>query len=234
VTIKFDISEIGNGEKIESAKLRLYKFGNFGDFNSPATYSVHTLNTEWKEINAGWNSPWNSSGGDFANKELDSFEYNGKFNGWFEFNVISAVQDMVDGKIKNYGFIVGVFDDNASLGQDSYFHSKESSKKDKRPQLVVEFGQTAIIPNTPDFKAAVISGVRVVGKLIQFSSSKMQGGNLIIHSVNGKQIVYMANIILNAGENFIDLSASLSTGLYVLKFKTENGTTVTEYVTLVQ
>ncbi len=224
MAIKFDLSEIGSGATVNSATLRLYKHGNRRDFKKSSTYTVHVLTTDWEETSTNWKSPWSSDGGDFSQTAIDTYEYDGSYNGWIEYTLTDAVQDIVDGTADNCGFIVAdmngddVSNAETTLDQESHIYSKEGSDESRHPQLVVDYDITEIITGVPGKNTMMIHSLLVSDNKVLFNSPSDQTVSLSLYSVCGRLVLHRTDLKVKRGRNRYDLGAVLSKGVYFLKF----------------
>ncbi len=92
--IKFDLSAY-SGATVNSATIRLWVFGSFGDFPTDNIYITRN-NADWDELIVTWN---NRPG--FSVKTLITAP---STYDWWEIDVTDWVQDFVDGTEPNYGF----------------------------------------------------------------------------------------------------------------------------------
>ena len=234
MAITFDFSQIGSGATVNTATLRLYKHKNYNSYSKSSTYTVHTLTTDWTEGSAKWKTPWTTDGGDFNQTALDSYAYNGSYNGWIEFDITDAVQEMVAGTADNYGFIVadlnGDDGSSSSLDQESYMYSKEASSN--QPELVVDYDVTEIITSLPGIKKVNISNFKVTGNKVMFDVPSAQTVSLSLYSVTGRLVMQKADLKLKTGQNTVTLFAPLSQGMYLFKFHNEKGTDIYKYLSM--
>lgn len=132
--IKFDLSQIPPGSKVDSASLQLYM--NKAD-SSENDIAFHVLETDWDEASVSGSVPWNSTGGDFSN--ISELVMPGtKTTGSYSFNLLSLVQRWVNLDIGNYGILLKMVTE--SSGDSEYkFRSSEHGDPVQRPKLLVNY-----------------------------------------------------------------------------------------------
>ena len=140
--IKFDLSKVPSGAKIQSAKLK------FNVENQSAnTYSTHYLKRNWSETGANWSTydgvnAWGSAGAssstyDRGGTDLAPFKASatGAVSVPMNSAGIAKVQEWVDGKVPNYGLMIW----NSSNTDRLALSSRESANK---PVLEVTYSRT--------------------------------------------------------------------------------------------
>ena len=130
--LKFDLSSISNGNFINSAKLNLYFFYYNDDNPSGNPLEAHRLISTWSEGTTNWN---NQPG--YTGSITDTVSCPGSY-GWIQWNVISDVQDFVDGTRTNYGW--QIINTSPTGNSMIYFRSQDYGDPDFRPYLTVEYG----------------------------------------------------------------------------------------------
>ncbi len=236
MAVKFDFSGIDQGATVNSAKLRFNKHGNYSGYAIASTYTAHTLTTDWAETSVSWDSPWSNAGGDFSQTAIDSYDYNGSFNGWIEFTLTEIVQSMINGTSDNFGFIIadlnGDDGSSASLDQESYIYSKEASDQSTRIQLVVDYDVTEIVTEAPGKSTLNIKNLKVSGKNVIFNSPSDQTISLSLYSATGRLVFNKTDLLLKTGQNSFSLLTSLSKGVYILKFYNSKNSEIYKFLSI--
>ncbi|MFQ6094430.1 MAG: DNRLRE domain-containing protein, partial [bacterium] len=98
----------------------------------------------WTTARPGVN--WATPGGDFDLAELDRVTVAANPDGWYRWNVTSAVQAWVDGTASNYGLLLEP--DNAPWAHHE-FRASEYSIPNLRPRLVVNYTVGGVATATP-------------------------------------------------------------------------------------
>ncbi|MCD4848930.1 MAG: DNRLRE domain-containing protein [Candidatus Aegiribacteria sp.] len=92
--IKFDLSAY-SGATVNSAILRLWVTGSYGDFPTDNIFIVRN-DADWDELTVTWNNKPTSAG-------IAPITAPSTYD-WWEIDVTGWVQDFVDGSFPNYGF----------------------------------------------------------------------------------------------------------------------------------
>lgn len=225
MALKFDLSTISQNATVNSAKVRIYKHGNFSMYRQPAEYDIHLITTDWSESSANWTTPWTNEGGDYDANKIETYYYPGNYNGWIEYTVTDAVQEMVEGTLDNYGFIImdTKSNNNTSSNQDqeSYLHSKEASNQ-LHPELVVDYDVSSAITVKSNYNSILLKDITSTGNTITFTSATKQEISLYLHSATGRLILNRRNIRIDVGKNAIILPKALSKGIFILTLYSGN------------
>lgn len=121
--LRFDLSGI-SGATVNSAVIRLMVVSSWGAFPSPHIYIARN-NNDWDEMTVTWNNKpafvdWESV---VAPSSYD----------WWEIDVTSWVQDMVNGTLPNYGFYIHKIDTSYAG------FSMRTREGIQPPELVVDY-----------------------------------------------------------------------------------------------
>lgn len=183
--MQYDISSIDASADILSAVLRVYKHSNHVSYTFPAAYTVHTITEKWSQESMDWSNGWSTEGGTFDPQALDTFAYDGEFNGWFEFNVTETIKEKLHDPESSFGFLVHV-PGNPSTGvsetnQESYFHSSESKELEFRPHIVVSLdGTSTAVAKLVEQKAKV----KIDNKILTIDAQEFS--NLEVYTFRGQ------------------------------------------------
>lgn len=205
--------------------MKVYKFGHhkksYEEYTKSATYHIYKATSSWNENDVTWES-WNNVGGDYDPTPIASFEYDGQYNGWFEFDVTNIIQDIINGTIENYGFILDApgGDDNGgeSMDQESYFYTSNYSDQSLIPKIEITTGSTFTTnQNSKKINNGMLSFNSIgKGSFQIILNSKM---NLSIYSLKGQKV---KSIDLLKGISVVNLS-DYSNNIYMFKFTSEKG-----------
>ena len=135
MVVKFDLNTIPNDVTVTEATLSIYPFRKYYEGNN-GPKSVFRLTKDWSESSVKWNTPWSTNGGDFSTPALASSN-NSSYNVWEDYDVTSAVKDMIENSGNNYGFIFKF--DSMTPKKGVSIWSSESSQEDKRPKLTITY-----------------------------------------------------------------------------------------------
>ena len=104
MVLKFDLKTIPDNVTVNEATVAIYPFASgTGGTNGPK--SLFRLTTDWEESSVTWEVPWTNRGGDFTEPALAS-NSNGSLNVWEDYDITTAIKDMVESGGDNYGFII--------------------------------------------------------------------------------------------------------------------------------
>ena len=145
MVIKFDLNTIPNNVTVTKAALSMYPYEKFMDGeNGPK--SVYRVTKEWDESSVTWKSPWSTSGGDYDTVALSS-NNNSSYNVWEEYDLTTAVKNIVEEGGDNYGFIF-IFD-SMTPPKGATMYSSEASDITLRPKLTVEYTSSVKVISIP-------------------------------------------------------------------------------------
>ena len=96
--VKFDLSAIPPGSRINSAYLQMYYYS--APLADPAgrTYNVYRLTEDWTELGSTWNSrdtgvPWTTAGGVWTTEDSSSSIVPSTTDQWMSWDVTDIVKD---------------------------------------------------------------------------------------------------------------------------------------------
>ena len=145
MVIKFDLNTIPNNVTVTKATLSMYPYEKFMDGeNGPK--SVFRITKEWDESSVTWKSPWTTSGGDYDTVALSS-NTNSSYNVWEDYDLTTAVKNIVEAGGDNYGFIF-IFD-SMTPPKGAAIYSSEASDAALRPKLTVEYTSSVKVISIP-------------------------------------------------------------------------------------
>jgi RHS repeat-associated protein len=167
--VQFDLSRIPENADIDSAFLKMYFYSGalYRDQNCHDMH-IHEISRSWVEgtgigtqTNDGvdyhrydGSNNWTTSGGDFVSTPEDTVVFCKDSLGWKLFNLSTSVQDMVDGTVTNYGWLMKWDSDLGSgrVDADAVFYSSEyTTDVRKRPLLEVHYQADPLV--TYDYDA---------------------------------------------------------------------------------
>ncbi|UTW07133.1 DNRLRE domain-containing protein [Pseudomonas benzenivorans] len=134
--LRFDLSTLPPGSRINSATLRLFAGARNGA--EPFSIKAHRMTQTWEAEAATWTNAnaatnWSGGpGGSYAPTAVATLAATG--TGWYQWNLAPLVQEWVDGLSPNQG--VGLIHTAVSSNNRVDFHSLEGAS---RPQLVIEY-----------------------------------------------------------------------------------------------
>ena len=135
MVIKFDLSTIPDNVTINEATLSIYPIKSYYEGeNGPK--SVFRLTKDWEESSVTWSRPWTTGGGDFEAQALAS-STNSAYNVWEDYDITSAVKNMVESGGNNYGFIFKF--DSMTPKKGVSIWSSEGSQEANRPKLTITY-----------------------------------------------------------------------------------------------
>lgn len=223
--LKFNLSTIPKNVNITSAKLELYRFeGVLGDKNTwdnPTTFEVRTITESWSaadnKLSSKLFSNWTDWGSSYNNELIGSDEYIPPTKGWFEFDVLEAVKNMVKNPSSNHGFMIfsNGYVKPENGGSVSKFRSATDPLKKQRPKLTITYSDATDIAHKskqPNNKAEL---------LLNSSTS-----NIIMSIINarGQEIVSSRVTSTIDIDNMIK---PLKSGVYVCRYSSEGETLLT-------
>jgi hypothetical protein len=118
MAFRFELPEELNHAVIEEAVLGVYCWTVSG-FIQGSAFELFEIHEAWDETTANWNqrdasSAWNTPGGSFCSEPVDTVPI--QSSGFYpEFDVTDTIQQWVDGKSDNQGFML-VNDSSANTG----------------------------------------------------------------------------------------------------------------------
>ncbi|MEU0316764.1 DNRLRE domain-containing protein [Nocardioides sp. NPDC006273] len=148
--IKFPLTEIPANTPITSATMELY-FDQAHETNGNAVdVQVRRALSDWTESTA----TWNTTKGLVSNYVNDTVTKPvNQFNSWHKFNLKQPVQNMLDGKVGNYGFVLRAADESstAPLGGPRYEagDGDYGAETSTLPRLTVTYGKVGTALESP-------------------------------------------------------------------------------------
>ena len=169
ILIKWDLSAIPSGAKIQNATLHLYQSGLLGDGKDDLyEVSVHKIINHDPDIskctwaNYDGANPWTggANGGLNDVAAAEDIQMVDKTIGYKQWDVTQMVQDWVADPASNFGMILASDQgaNKASTGTNRVFVPTENADVNKRPKLIVTFSAAAEIDPPP----SAPTGIRVV------------------------------------------------------------------------
>lgn len=197
MVIKFDLNTIPDNVTISEATLSVYPFYKYYEGeNGPK--SLFRLTKDWSESSVNWSTPWTTKGGDFSTSALASSN-NSSYNVWEDYDVTSAVTDMVENGGNNYGFIFKF--DSMTPKKGVSIWSSESSQEDKRPKLTITYESPTSI------------------KPYGFTIAHAERYNVKITNIQGREI---ASFETRDIKQLNKMMTSLSSGVHIIHITTPN------------
>lgn len=140
MVIQFDLTTIGQTQKIDSAKLALYSV----DVKAENTCSLYYMIADW-DLDVTWRNrkdgvAWQNRGGDYHTAEplsvIKTVDYSGA---WDEYDVTTFIKAVVNGTMENLGFLITVEYDPGSVDYNNFrkYASSEYSEQSLRPKLTL-------------------------------------------------------------------------------------------------
>jgi len=100
--IEFDLSSIPSGAVISSAKMRLYYYKRWDVNPVGRDLDLYQVTESWDEATVTWdNQPAYDDSSAIATDQVPA-----SVDTWMEWDVASSVQDIVDGSVDNYGWLL--------------------------------------------------------------------------------------------------------------------------------
>jgi len=160
---------------------------------------------------------WEKPGGDFDEKTKVETKYAAKPDDWEDYNVTEMVKGWISEPSKNKGFIL-VADENPEANNTGRkYYSSENSAKDKRPQLVIDYKNSAIQFKTgPGFYQSVT--LHCTRNRVTIESPKARICDIFLFDAKGKMVESFRGI--SAFKSSVPLHA-LGNGVYSIAVATE-------------
>ncbi len=128
--VQFDLSEIPEGSMILSATLRIWRESGA---SSVRQHEARMVLDFWLENAITWED---QPGIHSAQSDVIDVGDPDMFKEW---DVMSNVQDFVDGPVPNYGWRIGDVNEGASSRKETSYSTREDANPDIRPQLVIYY-----------------------------------------------------------------------------------------------
>lgn len=130
--VRFDLSTIPSGAKVDSASLNLFALQVPGEVR---TYGLHRITSFWEESDVTWSKqPTGTS------NYTDTVDTLGT-PGWMAWDVASDVEGMLSGALAHWGWLIedaNEYDINDGVGRSEYA-SREYETEDLRPVLEIAY-----------------------------------------------------------------------------------------------
>jgi hypothetical protein len=170
--VKFNLSAIPAGSKINAAYLQLYYYS--APLGNPAgrTYNAYRLTEDWTELGSTWNSrdtgvPWTIPGGLWTSEDSASSIVPLTTNEWMGWIVTDIVKDWIENGQPNNGFIIRDPNDGVA-GTDAAARFYTRDNADSWPVLTIDY--TPIEPvggyNLPVNKLTILTSYLALAGLI--------------------------------------------------------------------
>lgn len=101
--------------------------------------SLYRITKDWNEATVEWKSPWINPGGDFEDTPIAK-NSNDQVKVWEDYDVTSAIKDIVENSGENHGFILTF--DHHTPAYGVMIASSEYNDESKRPKLTVAYDET--------------------------------------------------------------------------------------------
>jgi hypothetical protein len=142
--VKFDLSSIPSGARINSAILSLYYYTDLHDSPNGRIFNAYRLTQDWDEGTVTWNErqfgvAWISPGGDYTLEDNVAGTVHTSAGEWISWTVTEIVKDWIENGQPNYGFLIR--NPNAEVGGASYYSSE--STESELPILEINWGPPA-------------------------------------------------------------------------------------------
>ena len=207
--IKFDLSSIPDDAVILDANLSLYFYNiRSGDDTGNRTHGVYRVqqnpNRNWSELEVTWNNytssqQWTTAGGDFNATATDTVTFDSSaLNSWIKFSVTSDVQNFVNNKSENFGWVIkDTTEDSTYIRRD--YHSSEHSNASLQPKLEILWD---LKPNVTLVSPA--NGTTTTNNYVNFicnASDNEQLVNLTLYVWNSTNLYYNNTKIISGTSN---------------------------------
>jgi hypothetical protein len=178
VLMRFDLSSIPSGARVESAYMWLQMYWNIGLDKDVEFYPI---TRQWFENNVTWEDPWMSFGGDYNQSALltttpirHSYGHH-MLVGW---DVTDALRDWGAGahpeRFPNYGMI-GIIEDADLLPNEKSFYSSEIGNTSLAPRLEVTYSNITYLPSATLESTVFDAGRNVTWEEISWTQSVIPG-----------------------------------------------------------
>ncbi|WP_455282457.1 DNRLRE domain-containing protein [[Eubacterium] cellulosolvens] len=141
--VKFDLSAIPAGSKINGAYLQLYYYSDPIGNPSGRTYNAYRLTQNWTELGSTWNSrdtgvPWTIPGGVWTSEDSASSIVPLSTGQWMGWIVTDIVKDWIENGQPNNGFIIRDPNDGVA-GTDAAARFYTRDNADSWPVLTIDY-----------------------------------------------------------------------------------------------
>ncbi|MBI4449371.1 DNRLRE domain-containing protein, partial [Candidatus Woesearchaeota archaeon] len=150
ILIRFNISGLPNGVRIDNATLQLF-FESIvgGNDKGNRTISIHRVNQSpprpWNETTSNWNNlnsttAWTIAGGDFRNGQTTNATFNDSaLDSFINWNVTADVADFYANSTFNFGWVLKDTNETATSTQRDFRSTEYSANASQRPRLAITF-----------------------------------------------------------------------------------------------
>ncbi len=208
MVVKFDLNTIPENVTIKEAVLSIYPYAAYYEGeNGPK--SIFLLTKDWDESTVLWNTPWTTGGGDFSTPALAS-NNNSSYNVWEDYEITSAIKDMVENGENNNGFIFKF--DSMTPKKGVAIYSSESSVEDKRPKLSITY-ETATEISSFSAKQHIQIQIQKTAESYMINVPQLQNYTVSMYDLKGKQLNSFA---ANGSKQWYTIPTPETTGLHVI------------------
>jgi hypothetical protein len=193
---------------IKEATLSIYPYASYYEGeNGPK--SLFLLTKDWDESSVLWNTPWTTGGGDFSTPAIAS-NSNSSYNVWEDYEITSAIKDMVENGADNFGFIFKF--DSMTPKKGVSIHSSESAVEDKRPKLTITYEiPTEIV--SPIIKQNIQIHIQKTSDSYMINVPELNNYTVSMYDLQGKQLNSFA---ANGSKQWHVLPAPETTGMHII------------------
>lgn len=215
--VLFDISSIPANITATVATLRLNYFVWAANDPVGRTYNAHRITASWAEGTVTWSNQPAHDGG-----VTDGVVVPASY-GWMEWDVVSDLQDFVDGVETNYGWKLMDSVEDSGTQYNGYFYSKEFGSSE--PELYVEYYYDSLnvhvfaadgTTDADDLTSIYITIVNTTGTFVQQPSS----GWVNLTGISGNQNVTAQAFNTTISNSFVKVNQT-----NVLSISTTGGVT---------
>lgn len=169
--------------------------------------NCYALERDWQENSVTWNTPWQNPGGAFSEPPV-FINTNTKKNVWEDYDVTSAIKDIVENSGENYGFLFRF--DNHTPAYGVMLASSEYTDESKRPKLTVKYDINTEIKNQDLENGNQIMVTRTPVSVMVYMPF---AGSCSISDLHGRQI---GSFHATHSNQWYQLSEPLSSGMHII------------------
>lgn len=182
-------------------------------------------------IKADASNNWNNIGGDYIQEVIATTEFLDPFN-WENYTVTSAIKEFIKNPDTNYGLLVAArydyINDTTISTPDRIYISSEYDVDSLRPKLTIKYNPSIGIIN---FSSATIFNNRILMNIasegVKFYIPFNKVYTVSILDIKGKQLISFSDN--HAGWHQIS-SSKLSTGMHIIRIRTEGETAFRKFL----